>query len=128
MRPIARRRRAVRFVLLGPRMSFFERERWGHDGEGRGGGAEGPAPGKRALTDRLRGGGGGGGAGGGGGGEASADGGAGGGGHDDPFWWADGPRAGDDGGGGGGTIDPATMRALYYGINPPRHAEKAYQA
>lgn len=29
--------------------------------------------------------------------------------------------------GGQGTIDPATMQALYYGINPPRHAEKAYQ-
>ncbi len=28
---------------------------------------------------------------------------------------------------GSGTIDPATMQALYYGINPPRHAEKAYQ-
>ena len=29
---------------------------------------------------------------------------------------------------GGGNMDPGTMRSLYYGINPPRHAEKAYQA
>lgn len=29
--------------------------------------------------------------------------------------------------GGGGNCDPGTMGSLYYGINPPRHAEKAYQ-
>ena len=29
---------------------------------------------------------------------------------------------------GRGNTDPGTMQSLYYGINPPRHAEKAYQA
>lgn len=50
---------------------------------------------------------------------------------DDPMWFADGPQAGEqDGGdaGGSGNMDPATMAAIYYGINPRRHAEKAYQS
>src|SRR5436190_1055328 len=98
-------------------MIDYERERPGHDSDG-GGGGEGPAAGKRALTDRLP-------RGGGAPSDAAAAGGGGGGaGHEDPFWFADGPRAND---GGGGNIDQATMQSLYYGINPPRHAEKAYQ-
>ncbi len=89
--------------------------------------AGGHAPGKRARTERLTGhrpgsapttagad------AGDGAGADADAD-------HDgdrdDPFFFAEGGRAGD----GVGNLDPATMQSLYYGINPPRHAEKAYQ-
>jgi hypothetical protein len=37
---------------------------------------------------------------------------------EEAMWWLDPP----------GSVDPGTMQSLYYGINPPRHAEKAYQA
>lgn len=47
---------------------------------------------------------------------------------EDPMWWLDPPAAEDGERGGTGNVDPGTMQSLYYGINPPRHAEKAYQA
>lgn len=83
--------------------------------EGLAGESERAAPGKRNRTDRLR-----------GHGHAPAPAPAE---HagapaeepEEAMWWLDPP------GNDAGNVDPGTMQSLYYGINPPRHAEKAYQ-
>src|SRR5512147_1732824 len=92
------------------------------DGGGATSDLTGGGPGKRTLSERLPGQRAGGAGGGGAGAEAGAAGAAGGE-HDDAFFFADGGREG----GGAGNVDPGAMQSMYYGINPRRHAEKAYQ-